>query len=224
MINFLLDQTMSQYQQNLCQITMMFDFSTWTHYLCEYLLLPQCYYLKRLIKKLLQILCGSKDKYRKFKDQHILITSLNQLGKLCKLNSSPAPTSMLKIGNTISHATDSLSVINELSIINPIVTESLAPKLTYSSLLKLVEHLKVILEVAVSRTLNWQRFCAQNPTTLLYLIELALIMGVDSNGTGSDLSSLSGGGSIAAASTSAIIPTILQILLCSLGKFCNVIS
>ncbi len=94
---------------------------------------------------------------------------------------------------------------------------TLAPKLAYSSLLKLVEHLKVILEVAASRTVNWQRFCLQNPTTILYLIELALLMGVDSNGTGSDSSSLSGGGSIAAASTSAIIPTILQVLLCSLG-------
>lgn len=92
-----------------------------------------------------------------------------------------------------------------------------SPKLSYSHLLKLVENLKVILEVASSRTVNWQRFCGQNPSTILYLIELALLMGVDSNGTGSDSSSLSGGGSIAAASTSAIIPTILQIVLCTLG-------
>jgi hypothetical protein len=42
-------------------------------------------------------------------------------------------------------------------------------------------------------------------------------MGVDSNGSGCDMSNLSGGGSIAAASTSPLIPTILQILLCSLG-------
>ena len=104
---------MSQYQQNLCQITNMFDFSAWTHYLCEYLVLPQCYYLKRLVKKLLQILCGSKDKYRKFKDQHILIASVNSLVNLCNLDSSPSPMSMLCMGNNINQATESLSIINE---------------------------------------------------------------------------------------------------------------
>ncbi len=104
----------AQYQQNLSQITSMFEFSAWTHYLCEYLLLPQCYYLKRLIKKLLQILCGSKDKYRKFKDHHILITSMRSLVSLCPLGSSPpAPPSMLSMGSNINSATESLSVISE---------------------------------------------------------------------------------------------------------------
>lgn len=105
----------NQYQQNLYQITTMFEFSAWTHYLCEYLLLPQCYYLKRLIKKLLQILCGSKEKYRKFKDQHILITSIRCLVGLCALISAPSPTSMLSMGNTINSATEALSVINEVN-------------------------------------------------------------------------------------------------------------
>lgn len=206
----------------------MFEFSAWTHYLCEYLLLPQCYYLKRLIKKLLQILCGSKDKYRKFKDHHILITSMRSLVELCNMGaSSPAPLSMLSMGSNINTATESLSIINEstesalLSAPSSVaigMAQHVMPKLTYQSLLKLIDHLKVILEVASARTLNWQRFCAQNPSSILYLIELALLMGVDSNGTGSDSSSLSGGGSVSAASTCAIIPTILQILLCSLGK------
>ena len=90
-------------------------------------------------------------------------------------------------------------------------------KLTYLSLLKIIDNLKIILEVAVARTVNWQRFCTQNPSTLLYLIDLALLMGVDSNGSGCDSSSLSGCGSAAAASTPVIIPTLLQLLLCSLG-------
>lgn len=55
-----LDAQVQQYQANLNLIGTMFDFAAWTHYLCEYLLVPQCHYLKRLIKKLLQILCGSK--------------------------------------------------------------------------------------------------------------------------------------------------------------------
>lgn len=116
----------------------------------------------------------------------------------------------------INESTD-LGLLSVPSSVGIGMAQHVMPKLTYQSLLKLVDHLKVILEVASARTLNWQRFCAQNPSSILYLIELALLMGVDSNGTGSDSSSLSGGGSVSAASTSAIIPTILQILLCSLG-------
>lgn len=70
-----------QHQNNLNQIANMFDFSAWTHYLCEYLLVPQCHYLKRLIKKLLQILCGSKVYIIKKLDQ-ILIGKLLHLSKL----------------------------------------------------------------------------------------------------------------------------------------------
>jgi len=107
------DQAPAKYQQSLSQITNMFEFSAWTHYLCEYLLLPQCYYLKRLIKKLLQILSGSKDKYRKFKDQHILITSVKCLVGLCGLDSSPRPHSMLSRGASIGQATEALLTVNE---------------------------------------------------------------------------------------------------------------
>ncbi len=219
-----LDQATLQYQMNLGQIAQMFEFSAWTHYLCEYLLLPQCAYLKRLIKKLLQILCGSKDKYRKFKDQHILTTCIRQLVSLCPLASSPQPFSMLGMGSTISQASESLLLVNELNqnliFFKPAMHSGSGQhqiKLTYLSLLKIIDNLKVILEVAVARTLNWQRFCTQNPSTILYFIDLALLMGVDSNGSGCDSSSLSGCGSVAAASTPVIIPTILQLLLCSLG-------
>ncbi len=107
------DQAPAKYRQSLSQITNMFEFSAWTHYLCEYLLLPQCYYLKRLIKKLLQILSGSKDKYRKFKDQHILITSVKCLVGLCGLDSSPRPHSMLSMGASIGQATEALLTVNE---------------------------------------------------------------------------------------------------------------
>jgi hypothetical protein len=214
------DQATIQYQHNLSQIATMFEFSSWTHYLCEFLLLPQCQYLKRLIKKLLQILCGSKDKYRKFKDQHILTTCIKNVADLSPLNSSPAPFSMLGMGSTINQASESLLIVNELNQQNIFKQNQMSIpqiKLTYLSLLKIIDNLKIILEVAVARTVNWQRFCTQNPSTLLYLIDLALLMGVDSNGSGCDSSSLSGCGSAAAASTPVIIPTLLQLLLCSLG-------
>jgi hypothetical protein len=217
-----------QHHMNLTQITNMFEFSSWTHYLCEYLVLPQCYYLKRLIKKLLQILCGSKDKYRKFKDQHILTTCIKNLTSLCHLSSSPCPVSMLGLGATVVQATEALSAVNLIQnqsmlqvskaiTTTPTTLSPTVPKLTYLNLLKLTDHLKTMLEVAVSRTSNWQRFCVQNPSTLLYLIELALLMGVDSNGSGIDSSSVNTSGNIASASTSVIVPNITQLLLCALG-------
>lgn len=202
------------HQLNLNQIAGMFDFSAWTHYLCEYLLLPHCSYLKRLIKKLLQILCGSKDKYRKFKDQHLLTTCVTQLAGLCRLHSSPSPVSMLGLGATVAQACDALSVVNPVPPQLALTMSSPPPpKLAYSSLLRIAEHLKTMIEVGAARTSNWQRFCLQNSTTLLYLIEVALLMGVDSNGSGIDSSSSLS----ASASTSVIVPHITQLLLCALG-------
>ena len=50
--NDLVSLSSMQHSLNLTQITSMLEFSSWTHYLCEYLVLPQCYYLKRLIKNI----------------------------------------------------------------------------------------------------------------------------------------------------------------------------
>jgi E3 ubiquitin-protein ligase UBR4 len=184
-----------------------------------------------------------KEKYRKFKDQHILTTCLRQLSTLCPLPSHPTPISMLSLGSTLSSANDTISYLTlpnnnpTLFSTKPTITSSLSTnsqpqppqqhqlqtnlttsKLTYSSLLKIVEHLKLVLEIAVSRAPNWQRFCLQNPSTILFLVELALLMGVDANGSGSDSSNLSGSSSISMASTSVIVPTILQCIVCSLGS------
>lgn len=193
------------------QISMQFDFSAWTHYLCEYLLLPQCSFLKRLIKKLLQILCGSKEKYRKFKDQHILSTALNNLVQVCFLPSSPSAQSMLRMGTTMSEALESLSVIN--LPIQSLQSVTKISKISYLNLNKLVDNFKLILEVASSRSTNWQRFCIQNPTTVTYLVDLALLMGVDSNGSGTDSSNLNSSNTTSLACTSVMVPTILQLLL-----------
>ena len=168
--------TLQNHSSALAQINATFDFGSWAHYLCEYLLLPSCHFLKRLNKKLLQILCNSKEKYRKIKDQHILTIRLKQLIALCNPSSDALP-----------------------------------PKLNYSNLIKVDEHFKSVLEVAVARTVNWQRFCLQNPSTILYLIELSLLLGVDSN---SDSTS---GTLCTGASTANLAPTILQLLSYALG-------
>jgi hypothetical protein len=234
--------SLSQYQQLLAQIaTTAFDFAPWTHYLCEYLLLgPPCYYLKRLIKKLLQMLCGSKDKYRKFKDQHILSECTGQLTRLCALKSAPVPQSLLTTGNTLQECADALSTLN-LSAqsattnapTNPTATATsssntqhatpavVLAKLNYVCLLRIAEQLKQMLEIASARTANWQRFVLHNPRMLLYLCDLAMLMGVDANGSGSDSSNLNGTSSISTACTNttpALIPSILQLLILTLGK------
>ena len=114
------------------------------------------------------------------------------------------------MGTTVAQATEALSVVNliqnqnliNVGKISQTTTTSFSsclPKLTYLNFLKLTDYLKTILEVAVSRTSNWQRFCVQNPSTVLYLIELALLMGVDSNGSGIDSSSVNTSGNIASA-------------------------
>ena len=222
----------SHYQQILNQIaTTAFDFAPWTHYLCEYLQLgPSCYYLKRLIKKLLQILCSSKDKYRKFKDQHILTECTQQLTRLCPLKSAPVPQSLLNMGHTLQECMDAISTCNPSNITNSTtlsmgansnVTVSLA-KMSYLSLLRVTEQLKQMVEIASARTANWHRFVLHNPRMIVYLCELAMLMGVDANGSGSDSSYLNGLSSIATACTTTsplLIPTILQLLILTLGMF-----
>ncbi|CAF0935971.1 unnamed protein product [Brachionus calyciflorus] len=120
----------------LNQIGTQFSFSQWSYFLCEYLMYSQCNYLKRLIKKLLQILCGSKDKYRKFKDEHILSTCLNQLVSICPLSVNPKPLSMLGMGATMSEALETMNIIqsHETAAANKI------SKLSYLNLIKIFDN------------------------------------------------------------------------------------
>lgn len=146
---------------------------------------------------------------------------MKQLSTLCSLSSHPTPISMLSIGSTLSAAIETISFINlPLASFTQTVKSQhsslTTSKLTYTSLLKILENLKQILEIAASRSPNWQRFCLQNPFTIQYLIELSLLMGVDSNGSGSDSSNLAGSSSISCACTSVIVPTILQCIVYSL--------
>lgn len=131
---------------------------------------------------------------------------------------------MLSLGPTVNAAMETISYITlPISISSKQPSQNIyqnltALKLSYTSLLKIFENLKLILESASSRSTNWQRFCLQNPSTIQYFIELALLMGVDSNGSGSDSSNLSGSSSISSAFTPAIVPTILQCIVYCLGS------
>jgi E3 ubiquitin-protein ligase UBR4 len=54
----------------------------WQQCLCEYYVLPQASFLKRQIRKLLMYICGSRDKYRKLRDLHVLSTNLSEIKKI----------------------------------------------------------------------------------------------------------------------------------------------
>ena len=50
--------------------------------------------------------------YRKFKDQHILTTSIRHLTSLCHLASAHNPMSMLGLGATVAQVSEALSVVS----------------------------------------------------------------------------------------------------------------
>lgn len=46
--------------------------TAWFKYLCEYMMFTQVTSIRRLVRKLLLFICGSKDKYRQLRDIHAL--------------------------------------------------------------------------------------------------------------------------------------------------------
>lgn len=58
----------------------------------------------------------------------------------------------------------------------PNLEPQLALSLSYDTLVELVEHLKACLEIAVSRTGNWQRFCIHHEDTLPFLLQVSCLL------------------------------------------------
>jgi E3 ubiquitin-protein ligase UBR4 len=169
------------YQLKKQQIHIQFaNLTDWTAHLCQYLLLPlgtspSQANLNRLIKKLLQVLCNnSKESYRKLRDTHIIGHSVNQIVHMCPLDSAAAA------GN---------------STINFINYNYLNANLifTYDKCIRLVDNLKILFDISSNRTVNWQQYCLDNKTIVVYLIEISLII------------------------DEYIVPVILQLLLCAFG-------
>lgn len=44
--------------------------------------------------------------------------------------------------------------------------------LSYDAMVELIEHLKACVEVASSRTVNWQTFCIKHETILSFLLQV----------------------------------------------------
>lgn len=119
------------------------------HTLCEYMMVIQTPTLRRIIRKLLLFICGSKDKYRQSRDIHSLDTHIKMIKKYADTTSS----STVPLTGT-SHSTSTAV-------------------LSYDALVELTEHLRACQDVASARTGNWQQFCLQHTDVLGTLVRIS---------------------------------------------------
>ncbi|XP_076048949.1 E3 ubiquitin-protein ligase-like protein poe isoform X2 [Oratosquilla oratoria] len=120
----------------------------WSHYLCEYMMTQQTPFVRRQVRKLLLFICGNKDKYRQMRDMHALEYHIKDVKVLC--------------------AQGGFSFTGSCRL-PPIV-------LPYDSLIQLIEHLKSCVDIATSRTANWQKYCHKDESVLGFLMEVACLL------------------------------------------------
>ncbi len=128
----------------------------WHRTLCEYMMTHQTPYVRRQVRKLLLYVCGSKEKYRELRDLHTLSSHMKDVRKVVEED-------LGKSSNAAVAAASSSSTKSVMSF-------------PYDTLLSLIEHLKSCLDVATSRTQNWQKFCIQDETVLAFLFQLSFIL------------------------------------------------
>ena len=117
----------------------------WKSCLAEFMLFQQSTPVKKQVRKLLLVLCKTKEKYRQLRDLHALAFHLQFIRDVCARGGFDA-----------------------------VCTSFVPLSLPYDTLLTLMERLKACSDIALSRTTNWQHFCRQEPGTLLYLMQLSL--------------------------------------------------
>ena len=120
---------------------------SWFYQLCELMITPQAPFVKRQVRKLLLLICGSKEQYRQLRDLHTLETRIKEV----------------KI--TVAKGGFDVSDLENSSV-----------NLMYDTLIQLIEQLKICVEVAESRTLNWQRFCMGDETVLPFLLQVSYML------------------------------------------------
>lgn len=167
-----------------------FDFK-WHELLSEYMMTQQTPFVKRQVRKLLMFICGSKEKYRQLRDDHTIQSNLRHMIETCKSGG-------LEAGADLAPH----------SIILP-----------YDTLLTMIEHLKIVCDIATSRPYNWQIYCQLKQDTLPYLMQASVLLdegvaptllqllqsaicGVKSHGQAGGASS--GGGSSDSSTTSPV--------------------
>ncbi|OAD57065.1 E3 ubiquitin-protein ligase UBR4, partial [Eufriesea mexicana] len=135
----------------------------WYFYLCEYMMSYQTPLVRRQVRKLLLFICGNKEKYRQLRDLHALISHIQSVQQRCTAGG-----------------------------FDPLQARPYSINLPYDSLVDLIEHLKCCVEIATSRTGNWQRFCLKQNTVLSYLFTISTLL------------------------DEGVSPTVLQLLQCAI--------
>ncbi|KAK7862494.1 hypothetical protein R5R35_005919 [Gryllus longicercus] len=138
----------------------------WFHFLCEYMMTQQTPFVRRQVRKLLLFICGTKEKYRQLRDLHSLESHMKDVQECCRGGGYDPQSGF---GASLPHCIS----------------------LPYDSLVELIEHLKACVEVATSRTGNWQRYCQCHEETLPFLLQVACLL------------------------DEGVSPTILQLLQCA---------
>ena len=115
----------------------------WFYQLCELMIAPQAPFVKRQVRKLLLLICGSKEQHRQLRDLRTLETRIREI----------------KI--TVAKGGFDFADIENGSV-----------SLQYDTLIQL----KTCVEVAESRTLNWQRFCMGDETVLPFLQQVSYML------------------------------------------------
>ncbi|XP_065191781.1 E3 ubiquitin-protein ligase UBR4-like isoform X2 [Sycon ciliatum] len=121
--------------------------SDWATCLAEYLLASQqvaC--VRKQVRSLLMLICGSKEKYRLRRDLHTVQSHISKVFHVCGMD---------------------MSTPGNVNDVRPI-------SMPYNELLSLIEHLRACGDVATQRVSGWQTFCQQNEHMLLQLVQLSL--------------------------------------------------
>ena len=124
----------------------------WYTVLCEYMMIHQTPYVRRQARKLLLYICGTKEKYRELRDLHTLASHMADVKKIVNFENQTG--------------------------VDFYVSQSQSINLAYDILLRLIEHLNACVDIATSRTVNWQKFCSSNgdESVLPFLLRISFLL------------------------------------------------
>ncbi len=133
----------------------------WHQTLCEYMMTQQTPYVRRQVRKLLLYACGSKEKYRELRDLHTLGSHMAGVRAAVEDDLAKAP-----VDGPAAAAAMAASVSTSKAVVS----------FPYDTLLTIIEHLKACVDVASSRTQNWQKFCLQKEDVITFLFQISFIL------------------------------------------------
>ena len=109
---------------------------------------------------MLLYICGTKDKYRELRDLHSLGSHVKSIRSI---------VAEAGIGVPAAAAGAERGEVDK-------VKAKAGANLPYDSLLQLIEHLKACVDIATSRTANWQKFCVQNEGVLSFMLHVSFAL------------------------------------------------